>query len=101
MHLQSERVGRPSQALQCSLDIRIGRVDEKRNDVRGGGQFGEQRQSLCGGGHVHGNDAREIASRSAEAGDQTKLDWVAASVEDDWNRSGCCPCREYRSSVRL
>ena len=34
-----------------------------------------------------------------EAGDQTKLHRVAASVEDDWNCSGCCPCREYRSSV--
>src|SRR5262249_46759761 len=41
----------------------------------------------------------EIASRSAEAGDQTKLDRVAAGIEDDWNRSGCCPCREHRSSV--
>ena len=70
MHLQSEVVGRPSQALQCSLDIGIGRVDEKRNDVRGGDQLVQQLQSLGGELHVQGNHAREIASRSAEAGDQ-------------------------------
>src|SRR5215475_15359283 len=99
MHLESEGVGRRSQALQCGLDIRIGRVDEKRNDVRGGDQFMQKLQSLRGELHVQGNHAREIASRSTEAGDQTKLDRVTASVEDNWNRSGCCPCREYRSSV--
>src|SRR5262249_53958570 len=48
---------------------------------------------------VQGTPARGIASRWAEAGDQPKLDRIAAGIEDDWNRIGCCLCREHRSSV--
>src|SRR5262245_34171940 len=100
MQLQSEVAGRCSQALQCGLDIGIGRVDENGNDVRGGDQLVQQLQSLRSELHVQSNHAREIASRSAEGSDQTKLDRVAAGIEHDRNRSGCCPCREHRSSVR-
>ena len=53
------------------------------NDVRGWDQLVQQLQSLRGKLHVQGNHAREIASRSAEAGDQTKLDRVAAGIEHD------------------
>jgi hypothetical protein len=100
MQLPSEAAGRRSQALQCGLDIGIGRVDEKRNNVRGGDQLVEQLQPLRGELHVQGNHAREIASRSAEAGDQTKFDRIGRDEEHDWNRSGCCPCREHRWSAR-
>src|SRR6516225_2709640 len=100
MQLQSEVAGRCSQALQCGLDIGIGRVDENGNDVRGGDQLVQQLQSLRSELHIRSNHAREITSRSAEGGDETKLDRVAAGIEHDWNRSGCCPCREHRSSVR-
>src|SRR5262245_141795 len=91
----------PRRLFNVVSTLEIGRVDEKRNDARGGDQLVQQLQSpLRGELHVQGNHAREIAARSAEAGDQTKLDRVAAGIEDDWNRSGCCPCREHRSSVR-
>ena len=51
--------------------------------------------------HVQRDHAREVAARSAEAGDKTSLDRVAAAVEDDRNRRGrrfCC--QRCRSATR-
>ena len=77
----------PRRLFNVVSTLEIGRVDEKRNDVRGGDQFVQQLQSLRGELHVQGNHAREIASRSAEAGDQTKLDRVCRRYQEMIGRS--------------
>jgi hypothetical protein len=46
--------------------------------------------------HVQGDHARNVAARSAEAGDKTSVDRVGTEVEHDWNSGGCRPCRQRR-----
>src|SRR5262249_4568908 len=41
--------------------------------------------------------ACEVAARTGEAGDKTKLDWVFGGDENDGNRPGCRLCRQRHS----
>jgi hypothetical protein len=67
----------------------IGRVDEQANDGRRGDQLVKQLQPFRPYLHVQGDQARDVAARPVETGDQSDLDWVGRHREDDRNRRGC------------
>jgi hypothetical protein len=53
-------MSRCAHALQCGLDIGIGRVDEKRNVVRGGDQLVQRCSRFAASLHGQGNHSREV-----------------------------------------
>jgi hypothetical protein len=54
-----------------------------------GNQLGQQLEPLWHQLGRHDGDAREVAARSGESGDKTRLDRVGANDEDDRDRRGC------------
>src|SRR5262249_24725504 len=78
---------------QSCLQIRIVRVEEHGNDLCGGHELTHQLQPLRQ--HFAGKKGypREVAGRSAEAGDETVPDRVAPHGEDDGNCRGRGPSR--------
>ena len=71
------------------LGIRIVRVHEEGDHPGLGNQLGKQLEPL---GHQLGGDvaeAREVAARSGETGDEAHPDRVADVGEDDRDRRGC------------
>src|SRR6516165_4938857 len=60
-----------------------GRVDEQCGGGRGGHQFVQKLQLLRQHLYVQRGHAGNISARSAEASDQSELDWVISYLEDD------------------
>jgi hypothetical protein len=64
----------------------MGRVDERGNDGRRWYQLVRQLQSLRHHLHVQLGHARDVATRSAQAGDEADLHRIAGGGEDNGNR---------------
>jgi hypothetical protein len=71
----------PRRALGKLID----RVDEKRNVGRSGEDLVHQLKLLWLNLNIQRGQAREVAARSAQAGDKPKLDWVACGLKYDRN----------------
>src|SRR6516165_2084771 len=84
---------------QSCLQIRIVRVEEHGNDLCSGHELTHQLQPLRQ--HFAGKIGypREVAGRSAEAGDETIPDRVATDGEDDGNCRGRGPGRNRCGKV--
>jgi hypothetical protein len=80
--------GRRLQLSRERLVVGTGRVEERGNHGRGRNQLMKELQLLRPQLHGQIGGAREVAARSIEAGDQSKLDRVAPSGKDDRNRRG-------------
>ena len=72
-----------------ALANRIARVDEQGDHPGLGNQLGNKLEPLRRQLGSHDAEAREVAARPGEAGDQASLDRVAADArEDDGDRRG-------------
>src|SRR5260370_41583790 len=82
-------------------ETRLGRVDEQTDDGRWGHQLMQQLEPLRLYLRVQRSYACDVAARSREAGDQSKLDRIGRYLEDDRNRR-CRPlgCQCRRSAAR-
>src|SRR5258708_28248901 len=83
MQLHSEDAGRRLQVSQYGLGIGIGWVDERGNEGRRWYQLVRQLQSLRHYLHVQLGHARDVATRSAQAGDEADLHRIAGGSEDN------------------
>ena len=87
---------------QRSLGVRgIARIDEHSHASGSRYQFTQKFQPFCRQLADEKIDARQVAARPGEAGDETKPDRVFGDAEDDRNRRGCCFGRERRSGPPL
>src|SRR5207302_644348 len=78
-----------------SLGIRIVRVHEQGDHLRLGNQLVKQLKPLRI--HLDGKegDAREIAARPGETGNESVRDRIVTADEDDWDRRGRTLRRKY------
>ena len=102
-----ERMNLQTECVRCRLHIppqrlgvRIGRIDQQRNDRRDGYQIMQQLQSFRPQLQVEPCHAREIATRLVEALDEAEIDGVAAGREYNGNRRRCFFGRQRRRSAR-
>src|SRR5262245_40191890 len=77
---------------------RIGLANEQRNNTCCRNQLAQQFQPLRCHLHVQLSYARDVTARSVKAGDEAKLDRVAANFEGDRNGPGRCLGRDSRRS---
>src|SRR5262245_62822111 len=90
MKVQPKRPRRELRVPRLTLGKLIGWVDEERNDSRHGDDLMQQLELLRRNLHIQRGHARDVAARSAQAGDQSKLDWVARGLKYDRNCCGRC-----------
>jgi hypothetical protein len=79
---------------------RKSRVDERGYGARLGEQLVQQLHSLPTQFRVQRGHSGEVAPRSVQAGNETDLNRIGASNEDNGNRRGCSPCCYRRLAVR-
>ena len=79
-----------------ALGSRIVRVHEQGDYPGLGDQLGEQFEPLGRQLGCHGAEAREVAARLRETGNEAERDRVADAGEDDRDRQGCTFCCERR-----
>src|SRR5262249_44634300 len=90
MKLQSKPAGRDFRVFQSGFRLRgTSRIHEKRDTQCRRYCSVQQLQSLRYHLLIQGGHAREVATRMVQAQHKSKLDWITADVEHDWNRR-CC-----------
>ena len=82
-------------------ELDIGRVHKQGDHLDVGNQLGQQLEPLGVKLAAENADARQVAARTGETGDEAGRDQVAATEEDDRDRRGCTFRRCYPSSCRL
>jgi hypothetical protein len=70
---------------QLSLNVRIAWVHQKGDDLSLG-DLPQELQPFWLEHCRHHVDASGVSAGPVETGDQTQLDWIAACVENNWNR---------------
>ena len=85
--------------VRSLLDVGIIRVHQHRDGRRLGHQLAQQLESVRPHGGAEKDDARDIAARPVEAGDEAQRDGVAPVRKDDRHRRGCGLGRERRNSI--
>ena len=100
IELQPERTRRRLEVSGLAHGERIVGVQEIADQGGFGHQFVEQLQPFRRNGADEKADARDIAARPVEAGDEAKLDRVAAAGENDWYRRGDRLGRQRRTAIR-
>ncbi len=84
---------------QLSLKIRIGWIEQHRDQRGSRNQLVEQPQSLSLQHLLKGIEPGCVAARPIEVHDQAGCDWIDATYEDNWNRCGCRVGRKCRSAA--
>jgi hypothetical protein len=73
------------------------RIDEDGDKAKTRQQVAQQAQSFRFQFVGQQCKACRISARTAEAVDQTRLDWIATHSKDDWNGRRCLLCRHRRN----
>ena len=100
MESQPQRAGRCLQISRLNIAPGKSRVDERGYSPRLGEQLVQQLQSLPTQFRVQRCHSGEVAARSVQAGNETDLNRIGASDEDNGNRGGCSPGCYRRLAVR-
>ena len=94
VQLQAEIMRRPVQLAGVRCGIRVGRIDERRDNRCAGHSFMQQLQPFCHDGRGEKACACDIAAWPIEARDQAQCHRVATDGEDDWNGCSRGLCRQ-------
>jgi hypothetical protein len=88
MKLQAEGASSRLHNSRLSFGIGIARIAEQGHDARCRDQLVQQFQPLRSDVDVQQSDAREVSSRSVQAGDKSGYDWIGRGAKDDWYGRG-------------
>src|SRR5262245_3663041 len=88
MKLQAEGASSRLHNSRLSFGIGIARIAEQGHDARCRDQLAQQFQPLRSDVDVQQSDAREVSSRSVQAGDKSGYDWIGGGAKDDWYGRG-------------